>query len=622
MPLLKIVFECLYIGAFPMAVLLMLTPAGGAIFRSYVTGLIWLQSWGPLYAVLHRISMGEAAERMSAAAAMPGGDIGISLVAQAGIRAVGSDVAVMSGYLSMSVPFLAAALVGRGARPGCRSRRAPAGPDRRGGDPGTRRNGDRPDHARRGPRRPADRHEAGCSGRPRRGRGPDREALRAARHGGPARRRRLARRAAVRHGEIRHRPGRDLTFSAPKSVSIAALVGGDDRIVEAHDRAVTATLAWIEKNAAETRMKDRVTGQMARVGNQTIVAATFRHDTSRNLDPQLHSHSVIANMVQGEDGKWRSMANEGLYARQKLIGMLYRNELAGGLARLGYGIEKTHADGRFEIAGVSREAVEAFSTRRAEIEAAMAERNLGNSADNPRLAERAALMTRAAKRDIDREELRDAWRKQAAGLGLDAPALVGEAAARSVGPEMHGPETAPDWGVSPETPVTASPDAVGLDGAASDRNAASEAVAWAMAHLSEREAVFARADLFAAALAHAPGTVTMAEAEREVAALEKAGALHTVDMPGAEDSLATAKTVAEERETVSSMRAGQGRGTAPMRGWQVQEHLNKGPLTAGQKDAVKLILSAEDRVVGVQGYAGSGKTTMLDRARTLAAKKG
>ncbi len=109
-PLLRIVFECLYVGAFPMAVLLMLTPAGTAIFRSYVTGLIWLQSWGPLYAVLHRISMGEAAERMSAAATMPGGDIGISLVAQAGIRAVASDVAVMSGYLSMSVPFLAAAL--------------------------------------------------------------------------------------------------------------------------------------------------------------------------------------------------------------------------------------------------------------------------------------------------------------------------------------------------------------------------------------------------------------------------------------------------------------------------------------------------------------------------------
>ena len=63
-PLLRIVFECLYVGAFPMAVLLMLTPAGMGIFRSYVTGLVWLQSWGPLYAILHRISMGEAAERM------------------------------------------------------------------------------------------------------------------------------------------------------------------------------------------------------------------------------------------------------------------------------------------------------------------------------------------------------------------------------------------------------------------------------------------------------------------------------------------------------------------------------------------------------------------------------
>ena len=109
-PMLRIVFECLYVGAFPMAVLLMLTPAGGAIFRSYFSGLVWLQSWGPLYAILHRIAMGEAAERMSAGAMMPGGDVGVSLIAQAGIRAVAADVAVMSGYLSMSVPFLAAAL--------------------------------------------------------------------------------------------------------------------------------------------------------------------------------------------------------------------------------------------------------------------------------------------------------------------------------------------------------------------------------------------------------------------------------------------------------------------------------------------------------------------------------
>ena len=462
-------------------------------------------------------------------------------------------------------------------------------------------------------------------------------------------------------GEIHHRPGRDLTFSAPKSVSIAALVGGDDRIVEAHDRAVAATLAWVEKNAAQTRMKDPDTGNMIRAGNQKIVAGTFRHDTSRNLDPQLHTHAVLANMVLGEDGgtprsgKWRTMVNDGLYARQKLIGMLYRNELAAGLKKLGYGIEKSHADGRFEIAGVPREAIAAFSTRRAEIEAAMEARGLGASADNPRLAERAALMTRAAKRDIDRRELRGVWRHQAADLGFDARGLVAEVVERSASPEREAASDLPARPVRARDPAapalpdidSAPPGSAGpgrtagpmrqtelpLDGAdrAAQRNGpaeaappspASEAVAWALAHLSERQAVFPRADLYAAALAHAPGAVAMEEAEREIAALEKAGSLHAVDLPGAEDSLATDRSVAEERETVALMQAGEGRGRAPMRGWQVQGHLSRGPLTDGQKDAVKLILSAKDRTVGVQGYAGTGKTTMLNRARGLAEKKG
>ena len=379
-------------------------------------------------------------------------------------------------------------------------------------------------------------------------------------------------------GEIHHRPGRDLTFSAPKSVSIAALVGGDRRIVEAHDRAVAATLAWVEKNAAETRMKDPDSGSMARVGGQKIVAAAFRHDTSRNLDPQLHTHAVLANMVQGEDGKWRSMANEGLYAHQKLIGTLYRNELAASLVRLGYGVEKTHADGRFEIAGVSREAVEAFSTRRAEIEAAMNDRALGATADNPRLAERAALMTRAAKRDIDREELRGVWRKQATNLGLDASSLVSQAVEISDSPVRHtAAEPAPAPGretrlappAFPEPGGTVSQTGVPFDDAqtperetASDAapSRAAEAAAWAMAHLSERAAVFSRADLFAAVLAHAPGAVSMEEAERAVAALERDGVLHAVNMPGAEDSLATDRTVGEERETVAQMRLGEGAG--------------------------------------------------------------
>ena len=410
--------------------------------------------------------------------------------------------------------------------------------------------------------------------------------------------RRLGRRG--KDGEIVHRPGRDLTFSAPKSVSLAALVGGDGRIVDAHDRAVKATLDWVERNAAETRVQDPETGRMVRARGQEIVAATFRHDTSRNLDPQLHTHAVLANMVRGEDRKWRTMANEGLYERQKLIGMLYRNELARNLAELGYGIEKTHADGRFEIAGVSREVVEAFSTRRAEIEAAMEERGLGATAENPRIAERAALMTRAKKRDVDRDALRGVWERQAADLGFDAKGLAREAASKAAAPAMR------DRGAA----------------VAAEREPAAEAVAWAMEHLSEREAVFARADLFAAALAHAPGRVTMAEAEREAAGLEEAGVLHAVSLPSAEDALTTDRTVGEEREAIALMRAGEGQGRAPMRGWAVQSRLHRGLLTSGQRDAVKLILSATDRVVGVQGYAGTGKTTMLDRVRTLAEKKG
>ena len=417
-------------------------------------------------------------------------------------------------------------------------------------------------------------------------------------------------------GDLQHRPGRDLTFSAPKSVSLIGLVGGDARVVDAHDRAAARTLAWFEKNVAETRMKDPETGRVGRTGDQKTVIATFRHDTSRNLDPALHTHSVIANMVQAEDGKWRSMANERLYESKMLLGSLYRNELARGLSRLGYGIEKTHADGRFEIAGVSRNMIEAFSTRRAEIEAAVAERGGGATADDQRLAQRAALMTRAAKRDVDREALRESWLNQAAGLGFDAPGLAAQA--REAGREAAGESgrgTAADREAGPTSgPVeTAQGEPV---------SKAAQAVDWAVAHLSEREAVFARTDLLAAALAFDPGGAEIAAVERELAAREKAGTLHPARLPGAEGLLTTDRAVADEKETIGLMQAGQGRGAAPMRARTVDKALRNGPLTHGQKAAVKLILATEDRTVGVQGYAGSGKTTMLNRARALLEKKG
>ena len=439
-----------------------------------------------------------------------------------------------------------------------------------------------------------------------------------------------------REGNRTHRPGRDLTFSAPKSVSLAALVGGDARVVEAHDRAVGKTLAWVEADVAETRLRDPQTGRMVRAGGQKTVAATFRHDTSRNLDPQLHTHAVLANMVKGSDGKWRTMANEALYRRQKLIGMVYRSELAGGLARLGYGIEKSHADGRFEIAGVSRVIVEAFSTRRAEIEAAVVERG-GDTAANPRLAERAALMTRARKRDVDKTELRGSWERQAAELGFDARALVAVAAGRTtpvtretvVEPTLESASAAPP----PET-VIGQPGV--LREAPEDKDAGSgkggkiiaepakqppaQAAEWAVAHLAEREAVFSRSDLLAATLAWRPGEVSIESAGKAVDELIGSGSLHKATALESGEGLTTEKALADERETIGLMREGRNRGSPVMRSWMVGARLHRGPLTEGQRDAVKLILGTKDRVVGVQGYAGTGKTAMLKRVRALAEK--
>ena len=426
-----------------------------------------------------------------------------------------------------------------------------------------------------------------------------------------------------RDGEIHHRPGRDLTFSAPKSVSLAALVGGDARVIDAHDRAASRTLDWFERNVAETRMKDLETGRMARTGGQKSVIATFRHDASRNLDPALHTHAVIANMVRGEDGKWRSMANERLYASKMLLGAMYRNELAGELGKLGYGIEKTHADGRFEIAGVPRAVIEAYSTRRAEIEAEVARQGAGGTAENQRLAQRAALFTRAAKRDVDRAALRESWLDQSAALGFDARALTAEAAARTAGREAA---REPDGGGRAAGNAAPAGTAIETADAGSDaaraNSIAAEAVQWAVAHLAEREAVFSRTDLLTAALAFSPGAAPAGEIERAVMALEKTGTLHAARLPGMDGLFTTDRALADERETASLMEAGQGRGAVPMRARAVDKALRNGPLTHGQKEAVKLILSAPDRTVGVQGYAGTGKTTMLRRARVLMEKKG
>ena len=191
-----------------------------------------------------------------------------------------------------------------------------------------------------------------------------------------------------------HRAGWDLTLSAPKSLSILALVGGDARLTGAVREAAASTLAWIERNIAEARVWNGRTQQPVRTGN--LVAATFLHDVNRNGEPQLHVHSIVANATRLPDGTWKALRSDEIYARQHVMGTVFASDLRARVEALGYMTVPAPGgrDGSFDIAGVPRALVEAFSTRSAEIDAHLAE--LGRSG-TARERELAALATRSLK---------------------------------------------------------------------------------------------------------------------------------------------------------------------------------------------------------------------------------
>ncbi len=128
--------------------------------------------------------------------------------------------------------------------------------------------------------------------------------------------------------EGKHQPGWDLTFSAPKSVSLLALVGDDSRVMEAHNEAVTAALRYLEATTAQARIKQEGKTTIETTGNWII--ARFNHDTSRELDPQLHTHAVVINATQRADGEWRALSSKEMFRAKMLGGAIYRAELARG----------------------------------------------------------------------------------------------------------------------------------------------------------------------------------------------------------------------------------------------------------------------------------------------------
>jgi len=412
--------------------------------------------------------------------------------------------------------------------------------------------------------------------------------------------------------------GLDLSFNAPKSVSLLALVARDEGLMSAHRESVAAALKYIEDNAAIARVTVQGVTEHERTGN--LLVAQFHHDTSREMDPHLHTHAVVLNATERQDGQWRALTNSAFYDLRHTADTIYRTELASRVQSLGYDVERTRADGQFEIGGLSRDDLMRFSKRREAIEAALEARGeMGAEA-----AQRAALMTRAAKREVDRDELLKVWRTEVAAYQIALPTPdQGRREAKTRDAER---------GSGGDTSRSGTPE----DRAS--RRAAKEAVTHALNHLTERSAVVAERDILKHALQASVGTVQRAEhvfeAFREVQSAD--GVLKAEPDIKKDHDLdrhwTTSDALQAEMHVLGVM--DRGRGVAPpvLSVERLQAEFTERKLletteaqhalTQGQADALTVALTTPDRVVGIQGYAGTGKTTALKHLREFAEEQG
>ena len=212
----------------------------------------------------------------------------------------------------------------------------------------------------------------------------------------------------------KYNPGRDITLSAPKSVSLLGLVKEDEAVIKAHEQAVKTTLSYIEQNCIFTRTGK---GGVNHLQTDNALFAVFKHDDNRNQDPQIHSHCVIFNQTRGADGKWRSMDNRELYQQKMTIGMVYHHELGRRLQTLGYELD-WRSDGTFDVRGYSPEQLKEFSTRKQEIDQAV-----GQGANAVAKA-KACTKTRKDKvhqAESERKELKLRWQQRAKQLNINHP---------------------------------------------------------------------------------------------------------------------------------------------------------------------------------------------------------
>ena len=426
----------------------------------------------------------------------------------------------------------------------------------------------------------------------------------------------------IGHEGAARRAGTDLTFSLPKSWSMLALIGKDQRIVDAYREAVIETLQWAERNAAFMRVEQA--GKERQVQTDNLIVALFQHDTNRNQEPNLHFHSVVANMTQGKDGTWKALRNDRLWQFNTLLNAMTMARFRVEVEKLGYRVGEVGKHGNFEAAGIDREAVMAFSTRRQEV----LEARRGSGLEAGVIA---TLATRSAKgQDVDRDALMSQWQERAWGLGLDLVGMVRDAHERSSLMAIAARNAAHDrpsiaqrgkvivlelaerLGIREGDPLV--PARIHLR--PTQEIAAAHAVASAVRHLSEREAAFKATDLAKAALDIGLPT-TMPLIERRIGQLADQGAL-SKGRGTMQGWLTTTDAVALESRMLAEIGKGQGAATPiiPMdeagRQLQASASLNFGmQLNAGQEAAGRMILLSTNRIVAVQGVAGAGKSTLL-----------
>ena len=370
----------------------------------------------------------------------------------------------------------------------------------------------------------------------------------------------------------------DFTLSPPKSVSIVALVGGDRRIEEAHLRAVRIAVVELEKFAAARVRKD---GASSYRPTSNVVGALFHHDTSRALDPHLHSHCIVFNATHDRaEERWKALETYEMLAACKFVENVYYHELAKDLRRCGYELANNRR-GDFEVEGVSLALIEKFSKRHAEIdretqallEAEPGKRN-GNVKD---IRENIAHNKRARKiRDVGRTRLNAIW---AAQISADEKTAIA--------------------GTTQQTAVQRK--------TFKARNVVNAAITWAEAHLFDRRSVVNEFELWRHALEHGRGQNFSLS---DVQALTKARPYVRNEAEHLR-KVTTRKTL--EREQAIVRLAQDGRGLfVPL---SAKHKIQNTSLDGEQRGAVQRILASRDYVTLFRGAAGTGKSFTLKEVR-------